>query len=256
MLPAEKTFRVQDQAVEEHELAVDLRVEERHLRIVRGRICHSTSTGSAHQITSWSSLVRSDQRRRRKTPTRRRRYVAVCRILSSEHLLPLLTDLCLFEVTVAVTVRSIRGQRTPVRGDVIEASDWRVNDPANELGVWRRFMAEEADVDQVLADPIGLLSQDFPDFLKVEITLTLNRFACLVHKVELDSGLSLAKLLVTKFSDKRVRAMVILTHNNGVCSWGIETIAASCLLSLSTNHVFILKYLSIDTQSVLWFCPY
>ena len=113
MLPAEKTFRVQDQAVEEHELAVDLRVEERHLRIVRGRICHSTSTGSAHQITSWSSLVRSDQRRCRKTPTRRRRYVAVCRILSSEHLLPLLTDLCLFEVTVAVTVRSIRGQRTP-----------------------------------------------------------------------------------------------------------------------------------------------
>ena len=121
MLPPEQALRIQDQPVQKHELAIDLGVEERHLGLIRRRIGHTS--GSGHEVAGGSPLIRSDQRRRRKTPTRRRRYVAVCRILSSEHLLPLLTDLCLFEVTVAVTVRSIRGQRTPVRGDVIEASD-------------------------------------------------------------------------------------------------------------------------------------
>ena len=187
MLPPEQALRIQDQPVQKHELAIDLGVEERHLGLIRRRIDHTS--GSGHEVAGGSPLIRSDQRRRRKTPTRRRRDVAVGRVLPSQHLLLLLTDPGLLQVAVAVAVRPEARQGPPVRGHLVEAGLGGVDDPPEQLRVGRRFVLEQAEADEVSADAVALVLERFPDLLQVEFSLTKDGLAGLVHEVERDPGL-------------------------------------------------------------------
>jgi hypothetical protein len=117
-----------------------LAVEERHLGVVCRRIGHSTGPGD--KVAGGPTLIRPHQRRRRQAPARRRRNVAVGRVLPPEHFLPLLPEPRLLQVAVAVAVRPEAGQRSPVRGDLVEAGLGRVDDAAEELSVGGRLVLE------------------------------------------------------------------------------------------------------------------
>ena len=58
-----------------------------------------------------------------------------------------------------------------------------------KLLIFRRFMTEESDVDEVLSDSVAFLTQNFAYFGQVELALTQHGLTCLVDKVELDASL-------------------------------------------------------------------
>ena len=60
-----------------------------------------------------------------------------------------------------------------------------------QLFIFRRFMAEETDVDEMLSDSVALLTQNFAYLGQVEFALSQNGLTRLVDKVELDASLNL-----------------------------------------------------------------